>query len=58
MCRLKLASLSVPVMAQSGRSANNQSPIPTQDQAFYPVVVDYNLFRSLGRRPSDTSPKY
>ena len=58
MYGLKLASLSVLVMAQSGRSANNQSPIPTQDQAFYQVVVDHNLFRSLGRRPSDTSPKY
>ena len=25
---------------------------------FYKVIVDYSLFRPLGRRPPDTKPKY
>jgi len=41
MYGLKLASLSTLVMAQSGCSANNQPPIPAQDQAFYQVVIVY-----------------
>ena len=57
MYGLNLVILSVLVMPQSGRSANNQPPIPTQDQAFCQVVVDYNLFHSLGRRPPGTSPR-
>jgi len=64
MCRLKLVTLSllftIPFLAtsQRDRSANNQLQIPAADQAFYKVIVDYSLFRPLGWRPPDTSPKY
>lgn len=64
MCRLKLVTLSllftIPFLAtsQGDRSANNQLQIPAADQAFYKVIVDYSLFRPLGWRPPDTSPKY
>ena len=64
MYRLKLVTLSllftIPFLAtsQRDRSANNQLQIPAADQAFYKVIVDYSLFRPLGWRPPDTSPKY
>ena len=64
MYRLKLVVLSllfaIPFLAtsQRDRSANNQLQIPAADQAFYKVIVDYSLFRPLGWRPPDTSPKY
>ena len=64
MCRLKLATLlllfTIPFLAvsQRGRSDNNQLQIPAADQVFYKVIVDYSLFRPLGWRPPDTSPKY
>ena len=64
MYRLKLATLlllfTTPLLAtsQRDRSDNNQLQIPAADQAFYKVIVDYSLFRPLGWRPPDTSPKY
>ena len=46
------------VISQANRSTGNRLKITDSDQAFYKVIVDYNLFRPLGWRPPDTRPKY
>ena len=43
--------------AQRNGSAGGEA-IPASDRAYYQVITDYSLFRPLGWRQPDTSPKY
>ena len=64
MSKLKLITLFflcvIPFLATSqSRPTNNSSSETTNtDQAFYRVIVDYSLFRPLGWRLPNNSPRY
>ena len=64
MSKLKLITLFflcvIPFLAisQSRPTNNSSSETTNTDQAFYRVIVDYSLFRPLGWRLPNNSPRY
>ena len=64
MSKLKLITLFflcvIPFLAtsQSWPTDNSSSETTNTDQAFYRVIVDYSLFRPLGWRLPNNSPRY
>lgn len=64
MSKLKLITLFflcvIPFLAtsQSRPTDNSSSETTNTDQAFYRVIVDYSLFRPLGWRLPNNSPRY
>ncbi len=64
MSKLKLMTLFflcvIPFLAisQSRPTDNSSSETTNTDQAFYRVIVDYSLFRPLGWRLPNNSPRY